>query len=353
MTNDDCSMAAELLAVSATAYAAYASNRLLEKVPEATLKLGDDAFRHWKEHYSERIRELSAALAEGQSVLFSSRVTWSREAFVARGISDALLEDSLECLSDILKEELPAFCSESPVQFIADAIQVLKQSEADNAAKTSDDEIPQLGLQYLKLVLEGDVCKAVQFMIDARDQGTPLIEIYQALTIAQYEVGRMWHHAAINIAEEHLVTFTTERTMAVLAFQAEKKESNGLTVVSAAVANNAHDVGIRVVSDFFEFAGWRAICLGGDLPAKDISAAVQWMDASLVLLSASLSTQLVEIREAITAVRASDTDCKIMVGGSAFSDAPEMWQGMGADGYAADPTQAVELGHKLVTGNSD
>lgn len=353
MTNDDCSMAAELLAVSTTAYAAYASNRLLEKVPEAKLKLGEDAFRHWKEHYSERIRELSAALSEGQSVLFSSRVTWAREAFVARGVSDTLLNDSLECLSEILKEELPAFCSESPVQFIADAIQVLKQSEANKGGELLETEIPQLGLQYLKLVLEGDVCKAVQFMISTRDNGTPLTEIYQALTVAQYEVGRMWHNAAINIAEEHLVTFTTERTMAVLAFQAEKKESNGLTVVSAAVANNAHDVGIRVVSDFFEFAGWRAICLGGDLPSKDISAAVQWMDASLVLLSASLTTQLVEIREAIAAVRDLDTDCKIMVGGGAFSEAPEIWQSMGADGYAANPTQAVELGLKLVTGSSE
>ena len=353
MTNDDCSMAAELLAVSTTAYAAYASNRLLEKVPDAKLKLGDDAFRHWKEHYSERIRELSAALSEGQSVLFSSRVTWSREAFLARGISDSLLQDSLECLSEVLQEELPAFCKDSPVQFISDAIELLNQNEPAKEGVPLAKEIPQLGLQYLKLVLEGDVCKAVQFMVDARDQGTSLKEIYQALTIAQYEVGRMWHHAAINIAEEHLVTFTTERTMAVLAFQAEKKELNGLTVVSAAVANNAHDVGIRVVSDFFEFAGWRAICLGGDLPAKDISAAVQWMDASLVLLSASLSTQLIEIREAINTIRALNTDCKIMVGGSAFSDAPEMWRSMGADGYAADPTLAVELGYQLVTGTPD
>ncbi len=348
MTNDDSSMAAELLAVSTAAYAAYSSNRLLEKVPEAKLKLGDNAFRHWKEHFTERIRELSAALSENQPVLFTSRVIWSREAFAARALPETLLSDSLQCLDEVLREELPAFCAQTPADFIAAALSSLEQSVTESSTEVVTDAIPKLGLQYLKMVLEGDAGKAVQLMIDKRDQGIALPEIYRALSVAQFEVGRMWHHAAINIAEEHLVTFTTERAMAVLAFQAEKKESNGLTVVSAAVANNAHDIGIRVVSDFFEFGGWRAVCLGGDLPAKDIASAVKWMDASLVLLSASLSTQLTEVREAIRFVREIESDCKIMVGGSAFSDAPDMWEQMGADGYAASPSKAVELGNRLV-----
>ena len=137
--------------------------------------------------------------------------------------------------------------------------------------------------------------------------------------------------------------------MSVLAFEAEKQEPNGLTVISAAVANNAHDVGIRAVSDFFEFAGWRAICLGGDLPARDIAEAVTWLDASLVLLSASISTQLTSVRDTIEVVREKQPGCKIMIGGAAFVDAPDLWQQLGADGYAASPSDAVEVGTRLVS----
>jgi MerR family transcriptional regulator, light-induced transcriptional regulator len=37
-----------------------------------------------------------------------------------------------------------------------------------------------------------------------------------------------------------------------------------------------------------------------------------------------------------------------MVGGLAFSDAPEIWRKLGADGYAPDARSAVKLGAELV-----
>ena len=165
---------------------------------------------------------------------------------------------------------------------------------------------------------------------------------------AQREVGRMWHQAEVNIAEEHVVTSTTERAMAVLAYKAEKQTSNGLTLVSAAVAGNAHDIGIRVVSDFFEFAGWRAVCLGADLPAIDIAQAVKFFDTSLVLLSAALSTQIKAVRETVQAVRELDSQCKIMVGGTALQDAPDIWRQLGADAYAWSPAEAVNTANQLI-----
>jgi methanogenic corrinoid protein MtbC1 len=342
------SMAAELLAVSAPAYAAYASSRLLEKIPDARLQLGEAAFEHWKAHFAERIRELSVAVAESQPILFTSRINWSRSAFDARQVPRRLLRESLICLGEVLQEELPAFCGDEPHEYISQAIESLDQSGEEDESAVSGDAATRLSLQYLNHVLEGDSHAAIQQIVEAHRQGMSLEEAYSALMLAQREVGRMWHHAEINIAEEHLVTFTTERAMSVLSFHAERKRPNGLTVVSAAVANNAHDVGIRAVSDFFEFAGWRAVCLGGDLPAPDIASAAKWMKASLVLLSASLSTQLSSVRDAVEAIRDLDMQCHIMVGGSAFSDTPDLWKQLGADAFAATPAEAVTTAERLV-----
>ena len=129
-------------------------------------------------------------------------------------------------------------------------------------------------MRYLLQVLEGNCDGAIRLIIDSHDQGMTLESTYQVLMAAQREVGRMWHEDEVSIAEEHLVTSTTMRVMSILAYEADRQPFNGKTVVAAAVAGNVHDMGIRVVTDFFSFAGWRAICLGADLPPVEIARAV-------------------------------------------------------------------------------
>ena len=341
------SMAAELLRVSATAYAAYASNRFFEKLPEVKTQFGSTAFAHWTDHFSQRIQELSAAMAESEPALFLSRVRWSRAAFKAREVPENLLRESLLCLDEVLEQELPEAHRGAPKQYISAALKSFENLEENGIELDSKDPTSKLAMQYLLQILEGNSGSAIKLVVDSHHQGLPLENTYQVLMMAQREIGRMWHQAEVNIAEEHIVTSTTQRAMSVLAFQAEKQAFNGLTVVSAAVAGNSHDIGVQMVSDFFEFAGWRAICLGGDLPATEIAQAVKFFDTSLVMLSAALSTQLKAIRETVKAVRELDKNCKIMVGGTAMHDAPDLWSQLGADAYANSPAEALAIGTQL------
>jgi methanogenic corrinoid protein MtbC1 len=348
MINEGDSMAAELLGVSASGYAAYASNRLLEKVPEAKSQFGDSAFANWKDHFCQRINELSVAMAEKEPSLFLSRVRWSRAAFHAREAPEHLLRESLICLAEVLDEELPEAYRQAPTEYIAAALKSFEETKNETASLDSKDPTSNLAMQYLLQALEGNSRGAIQLVIDAHENGMSLEHTYQVLMTAQREIGRMWHQAETNIAEEHIVTSTTERAMAVLAYKAKKQASNGLTVVSAAVAGNAHDIGVRIVSDFFEFAGWRAVCLGADLPAIEIAQAVKFFDSSLVLLSAALSTQLKALRETVHAIGELDPNCKIIVGGTALQDTPDIWRQLGADAYASTPTEAVLTGSRLI-----
>jgi methanogenic corrinoid protein MtbC1 len=348
MNSNGNSIAAELLAVSASAYASCASNRLLEKRPEVEQQFGASAFDYWKDHFGQRIRELSAALAEQQPALFLSRVRWSRTAFLAREVPENLLQESLVCLAEVLHEELPETCRQAPQDYISAAVNSFETlAPASKELKPHDPE-SKLAMQYLLKILEGDCDEAIRLIIDAHDQGMTLAATYQALVTAQREIGRMWHEAEVNVSEEHLVTSTTLRAMSVLAYEADRQPFNGKTVVAAAVAGNVHDMGIRVVTDFFSFAGWRAICLGGDLPPAEIARAVNCFDASLVLLSAAMTTQLKAIRETIQAIREINKKCKVMIGGSALQDTPEIWQQLGADAYTATPSEAVKTGMELV-----
>ena len=348
MTNDGDSMTAELLSVSATAYATCASNRFLEQLPDLKTQFGESAAVDWKDHFSERIRELSAAILVKEPALFVSRIRWSREAFRAREVSETLLRESLVCLADVLKEELPGACREVPSTYILAALKSFELLEDKAADLDSDDPISKLAMQYLLHVLEGNSGTGIKLVVDAFDGGLSIEDTYLALMTAQNKIGRMWHEAEINIAEEHLVTATTKRAMAVLAFKGQRQPANGRTVVAAAVKGNVHDIGVRAVSDFFELAGWRAVCLGGDLPAMEIAQAIEYFEASILLLSAALSTQLKAVRDTVAAVRELHPNCKIMVGGTALGDTPEIYRQLGADAFAASPTDAVATGTNLV-----
>ena len=160
----------------------------------------------------------------------------------------------------------------------------------------------------------------------------------------------MWMTGEINVAEEHFASHTTKMVMGQLLSRAEFRPHNGKTMLAAAVAGNRHDIGLYAVADFFDMAGWRTIQLGADVPITDLTQAVECFDADLVALSATLSVQLERVRLTIQAIRAGRRGdlVKILVGGLAFANSDNLAVEMGADGYAANPDEAVRLGGDLV-----
>lgn len=343
--------AAELLEISASGYAALATERLLARHPELAARFAPDAAGTWKAALAQRIVELATALRLGEPKLFVARVTWARRAFAAREVPERDLRASLEVLSGVLAEELPEAVRGGPAALLGAALAELDRPVADGDAYIDPHSATgRLALEYLATVLEGDSRKATERMLAEVDAGLAVQTAYlEVLVPAQREVGRLWHAGELGIVEEHVVTYTTERLMALLAHRAPRAAANGRTVVCAAVAGNVHDIAVRVLADFFDISGWRAVHLGASVPTAELAAALQYFDGDLLVLSAALSVQLPKLAEAIAAVRRLEgRTVRVMVGGLAFSDAPEIWRKLGADGYAPDALSAVRLGAELV-----
>ena len=173
--------------------------------------------------------------------------------------------------------------------------------------------------------------------------------ILKVLLPAQREVGTLWHLNEISVAEEHMVTMTTQRLMAVLADRVDRDPDSGRTVIAAAVAGNIHDIGIRAIAYLIEIAGWRTIYLGPDVPKSDIPAAVECFDADLIMLSLALSSQIPALQRAIDAIRKRNgSSVKIMIGGNGLAGAPDLWKDLGADGYAPTADAALAMANELV-----
>ena len=191
----------------------------------------------------------------------------------------------------------------------------------------------------------------MEIVLDAIDDGMPhATAITDVLLAAQREVGHLWHLDQMTIAEEHLVTTTTQRLMAVIASKAPRTMDLGKTAVTASVAGNAHDLGIRAISYLMEMNGWRVIFLGPDVPRDNLPAAIHFFDADIALLSLTLSSQLTALQDTIATIKStSDREIKVMVGGNAFRDAPDAWRKLGADAYAKDAQQALEGAIRLLS----
>jgi methanogenic corrinoid protein MtbC1 len=342
--------AAELLERSAAGFATAAALRLIEQQPGLEARYAPGAAESWKRHLNQRILELSAAAAVGSADMFINRVVWSRKTFEARELQPEDLEASLVALQDVLSEKLPAEAQGTVLQFIRDARSaVIAQPDAEDSLLDPSQLHDRLALRYLHCAIEGNVLPAMEVVLDALEDNVGVQDaILRVLLPAQMEIGRLWHLDQVSVAEEHLVTTTTQRLMAVLASRARRRRDNGRTAVAAAVAGNVHDVGIRAIAYLLEMDGWRTIYLGSDVPRGDLPATVQFFDADVILLSCALSVQLKTVRQTIAAIRErAERDVKIMVGGLAFYEAPELWQEIGADGYAPNATEALTLANQF------
>lgn len=120
------------------------------------------------------------------------------------------------------------------------------------------------------------------------------------------------------------------------------------TVVIGTAQGDLHDIGKNLVAMMLEGAGFQVVNLGRDVAPEAFCAAVREHGASIVGISALMTTTMPAMKRTIDAlVRAGLRDrVKVMVGGApvtqAFADE------IGADGYAKDATLAVVKAKALV-----
>ena len=153
------------------------------------------------------------------------------------------------------------------------------------------------------------------------------------------------------MAQEHFVTAATQLIMSQLYPHIFASDRVGRTMVATGVTDDLHEIGVRMVCDFFEMEGWDTYYLGANMPAEAVVAAASERDADLVAISVTLGVHLDRVRETVRAVREdpATSATKIMVGGLPFILDEKLWQDVGADGYAIDAAGAVKTGQKLVS----
>ena len=102
---------------------------------------------------------------------------------------------------------------------------------------------------------------------------------------------------------------------------------------------------MRMVADFFEMDGWDTFYLGAAISDSQIMSAIEERKPDLVALSATMSYHIATVQELIGIIKGScpDTAPRIMVGGVPFNTVPNLWRSVGADLWATNAEQAVQV----------
>lgn len=300
-------------------------------------------------------------LAEAVSVdlpsLFADYVTWAKIMLEGRGIPQEDLVRNLEVLRDVLAGELPPDLAALAGEYVAIGLRRLPELPANGRSLGIGDDEPLAGLArgYLQSLLRGERHVASRLVLDAVASGVSVRDIYlHVFQRAQHEVGLLWQTNRLSVAQEHYCTAATQLIMSQLYPHIFAGARNGHTLVATCVAGDLHEIGVRMVSDFFEMEGWDTFYLGANTPTASLLRTIEEREADLLAVSATMTFHLRAVQELIAAVRETKGDrIKVLVGGYPFNLAPDLWRVVGADAGARDALESVTVAGRLMAGRGE
>jgi methanogenic corrinoid protein MtbC1 len=290
-------------------------------------------------------------VAEDPSI-FQDYVAWVKVLFKGLKFPDSVMIKTLECTAEVLKEELNPELSQITSQFInAGLEQMMVPSMETESYIDESTELGKLAKKYNNALLNGDRNQASTLIMDAVKNGVKIEDIYlEVFQKSQYEVGRLWLSNQISVAKEHFCSAATQMIMSQLYPYIFSTKRIGKKFVGASIGGELHEIGIRMVADFFEMKGWDTYYLGANAPASTIIKAVEENQANIIGLSIAMPYHRQLLTDTISEIRKSDVgkNVKILIGGAALNNKNGI-QKFEADGFAPNAQLAIEIASQLTT----
>ncbi|HZG53598.1 MAG TPA: cobalamin-dependent protein [Pyrinomonadaceae bacterium] len=327
------------------------TSRQYEAQPELAAKYGEAGRVRCLQDANYHLSYLAEAVAASSQALFSDYIGWAKVMLEARGIPAADLSRNLQIMSEVVRERLPAEMGLVVQEYFEVGLNRLPALPSD-LPPLFEDAAPHgdLAKKFLRLLLNGERYLASRLILEAVDSGVPVRDIYlHVFQSSQREIGRLWQMNRVSVAQEHFCTAATQLIMAQLYPRIFRTEKNGRRIVVTSIGGELHEIGVRIIADFFEMEGWDTYYLGANCPTNAILQALTERNAHVLAVSATMTFHVRAVENLIAAVRASEDfkAIKIMVGGYPFNIEPELWQRVGADAYASDASDAVAMASSL------
>ena len=318
---------------------------LYARRPELVKRYGPLGRDKCAEDMKQTVLFLAEAVNNQSYLLFSDYICWLKTLFLKLGIDHQDMTDSLRCMSSLVSDCWPEPAAKTAIVMLEKALADLDTLPVDAVSFVEGSGISSiLARDYLNALLGGDKRQAFDMIMSRAERGLPIKDIYlKVFEPVLRETGRLWHNGMITVADEHFVTAATQATMSRLYPYIFSSKPVGRAMVATCVSGELHEIGMRMVADIFELAGWDSFYLGASVPAKDVVATLREREAAVLGISATLTRHLGHVGELVAMARAElGPSLIILVGGYPFNVDRDLWRRVGADGMGTDAMAAVE-----------
>jgi len=325
--------------------------RQYERQPALWKPLGDLGREKSVRDAGYHLTYLAEAIAAGDPLLFAEYMAWVKVLFAGLGFPDDVAATTLECTREVLAEALAPEQAALALNVVQAGLERLAEAPSTLPSFIQDDApLAHLARQYLDALLRGERHEASRLILTAADAGVAVGDIYLwVFQPVQREIGRLWQMNRISVAQEHYCTAVTQAVMSQLYPRIFSTERVNRRLVATCVGGELHELGVRMVADFFEMAGWDTYYLGANTPTESVLRALEERRAEVLAVSATITPHVGLAAELIARVKATPATAhvQVMVGGYPFNVAPGLWRSVGADAYARDAQEAVRVASAL------
>lgn len=199
-------------------------------------------------------------------------------------------------------------------------------------------------------LIKGKAPEVKELVQKALDEGQDVEKVLnEGLVAGMNVVGAKFKANEFYVPEVLIAARAMKNGMEILRPILAEKNIKGIgTVVLGTVKGDLHDIGKNLVGMMLEGAGFEVIDAGIDVSAEKFIETAKEKDASLIGLSALLTTTMVSMKDVVKAVEEAGLDgkVKIMIGGAPLTQ--DYADEIGAQGYAPDAASAVDKAKELL-----
>lgn len=216
-----------------------------------------------------------------------------------------------------------------------------KESAPNRESKKIDSAVYEAVLKGNKNAILGEVKQALE-------NGAAPDEIINGHLIpAINEVGVLFDQQKYFLPQ--LIASANAMKIAIEHLEPMLKKEDAVekaTIVVATVEGDIHDIGKNLVVLMLKNYGYRVLDLGKDVPAELIVDTAIKEQASVIGLSALMTTTMMRMKDVVELVKEKDCHSKVVIGGAATTES--FASEIGADGYSKDAAECVKLVERLL-----
>ena len=336
-------------------------NRIMNARTDRDLLIGKNPVGMMLDNHRNHAAFMSNVFLFNQYELLLAVVPWVYRSYHNQGFAYAYFPVHLQAWRQVLAEHLPD-------QVNAPLIQVydwLLDNHEEFIACSENTSFLNIQIsaqwedvvhRFVQAVLQGDRKSSLAISKEYVSGPEDLQEFYlQVIQPAMYLIGEKWEMGEISVAKEHLASATVNRILALqyLEFMPAVEPTKASILVTTA-ANEFHEMGAQMVANSLELDGWDVQYLGANTPAQDLLDLVQEKQPLILAMSIAMPFNLEYAQQIIQHIQGwpAENRPRIMLGGLALQNMPELAQVLGADGYARDCQQALDLAGKWYRENA-